>query len=294
MNSAPTTRTLPGGSVTCRTRRSALAGWWSTQACTTSAGAANKASSSSWSATGTSANRSRARSIATARGPARPAGTRSGTARWCASAAAHSRRSVRLTICGSSTTRSSRAATRRSTCSPATSSATSPRAGGKTTRAWRPRCPYIRKSGRLRGGLAHAFVHVGFELGEVVDEELQQLLRRAVVLVLVGPGGARVEDASMHAGHADRHVEAEVRILAELGIVERSLERRVKQRAGSLDRHTAPGAVFSAGPAGVEQPALHPAFGDPLLEQVAVDRRMARHERCAEAGAESCLGLGHA
>jgi hypothetical protein len=36
------------------------------------------------------------------------------------------------------------------------------------------------------------------------------------------------------------------------------------------------------------------ALGDPLLEQVAVDRRVARHERRAEAGREGRLGLGHA
>ena len=36
------------------------------------------------------------------------------------------------------------------------------------------------------------------------------------------------------------------------------------------------------------------ALGDPLLEQVAVDRRVARHERRAEAGREGRLRLGHA
>ena len=42
-SSAPTTRTRPGGSATCRTRRSAPAAWWSTPASTPSAGAASRA-----------------------------------------------------------------------------------------------------------------------------------------------------------------------------------------------------------------------------------------------------------
>ena len=40
---------------------------------------------------------------------------------------------------------------------------------------------------RLRRRVSHALVNVRFELGEVVDEQLHQLLRCAVVLLLVLP-----------------------------------------------------------------------------------------------------------
>src|SRR3546814_7009361 len=45
-------------------------------------------------------------------------------------------------------------------------------------------------------------------------------------------------------------------------------------------------AVAAACPAGVDQPAIDTTARDPLLEQIAVDRRMARHERRAEARSE--------
>src|SRR3546814_2719762 len=47
-------------------------------------------------------------------------------------------------------------------------------------------------------------------------------------------------------------------------------------------------------PAGVDQPAIDTTARDPLLEQIAVDRRMARHERRAEAGRKGRLWLGDA
>src|SRR3546814_4959450 len=39
---------------------------------------------------------------------------------------------------------------------------------------------------------------------------------------------------------------------------------------------------------------LHAAPGDALLQKIAVNRRMARHEGGAETGREGRLGLGHA
>ena len=132
------------------------------------------------------------------------------------------------------------------------------------------------------------------ELGEILDEQVDQLGRGAVIFVLVGPGAARIEDRSCRRPDRDRHFEAEVRILAELDILEAAVERGVEQRARRLDRHALADAIFAAGPAGVDQPAIDAALGDPLLEQIAVDRRMARHERRAEAGREGRFGLGHA
>ena len=72
-------------------------------------------------------------------------------------------------------------------------------------------------SGRLWGRVAHALIDVSFELGEVVDEQLHQLVCGAVVLFLVGPGRARIQDRAVDAFDRHRHVEAEVRVLAELG-----------------------------------------------------------------------------
>src|SRR5688572_20406829 len=58
----------------------------------------------------------------------------------------------------------------------------------------------IRRNPRLRrrrSRLAHALVDMRLELGEVVDEQLHQLLRGAVVVVLVGPGRARIENLAV-------------------------------------------------------------------------------------------------
>src|SRR5690606_4386164 len=88
------------------------------------------------------ASRSRARSTGTAHGPARPAVTRSATARWSASGPARSGRWALPSTCASTTTRWSRAATPRSTCWRRTSIATSPRRAPETgASARRQRAP---------------------------------------------------------------------------------------------------------------------------------------------------------
>ena len=66
---------------------------------------------------------------------------------------------------------------------------------------------------------------------------------------------------------------------------------RSRAPASRLDRHAAAGAVFAAGPAGVDQPAIDIVLGDQVAQQVAVDRRIARQERRAEAGGEFRLRL---
>src|SRR3546814_5503794 len=81
-----------------------------------------------------------------------------------------------------------------------------------------------------------------------------------------------------------------------LGIVEAAIKRSVEQRAGRLDRHALDPTHrrHATGPAGVDEPALDAALGDAVLEEIAIDRRVARHEGGAEAGREGRLGLGHA
>src|SRR3546814_13348005 len=77
-----------------------------------------------------------------------------------------------------------------------------------------------------------------------------------------------------------------IRVLAEFGVIEATVERRVEQRAGRLDRHTADAVHrrHAAGPAGVDEPALDAALRNALFQQIAIDRRVARPEGGAEAG----------
>src|SRR3546814_17936091 len=74
---------------------------------------------------------------------------------------------------------------------------------------------------------------------EIVDELLHQRLRGAVIGGLVGPSIPGIEDRAVDARNRDRKFEAEIRVLAEFGVIEATVERRVEQRAGRLDRHTA-------------------------------------------------------
>ena len=87
-------------------------------------------------------------------------------------------------------------------------------------------------------------------------------------------------------GDRGRHREAEIRIGAELGVAQRTVERGGQQRARHLDRHAPADAVFARGPAGVDQPAIDIVHGDQFAQQVAVHGRMTRQERRAEAGGE--------
>ncbi len=90
----------------------------------------------------------------------------------------------------------------------------------------------------------------------------------------------------LDARHRRRHRETEIRIGAEVGVLERAVERGGEQRARRLDRHAMADAVFAAGPAGVDEPAIDVVLGDVFLQQVGINRRMARQERRAEAGRE--------
>ena len=96
----------------------------------------------------------------------------------------------------------------------------------------------------------------------------------------------------LDAGQRGRHREAEIFVGAEIGVAQRAVQRRGEQRARHLDRHAAAGAVFAAGPAGVDQPAIDIVFGDQVAQQVAVHGRIARQERRAETGGEFRLGIG--
>src|SRR5206468_5782633 len=96
--------------------------------------------------------------------------------------------------------------------------------------------------------LSDALVHMLRELREILDEQVDELGRGAVVLVLVGPRVARVENGRIYARNVARDVESEIRILAERHVLQAAVERRFEQRAGCLDRHAFADAVFAAGP----------------------------------------------
>src|SRR3546814_4715248 len=112
----------------------------------------------------------------------------------------------------------------------------------------------------------------------------------------ISDGSSDVCSSDLDARNRDRKFEAEIRILAEFGVVEAAVERGVQKRARRLDRHAldAVHRRHAAGPAGVDEPALDAALGDALLQKIAIDRRMARHEGGTETGREGRLGLGHA
>src|SRR3546814_13723292 len=73
------------------------------------------------------------------------------------------------------------------------------------------------------------------KLREIIDELLHQRLGSAVIGRLVGPCLARIEQRSVDPRHRDRDEEAEIRVLAELGIVEAAIKRSVEQRAGRIE-----------------------------------------------------------
>src|SRR3546814_12610822 len=105
------------------------------------------------------------------------------------------------------------------------------------------------------------------KLREIVDELLHQRLRGAVIGGLVGPSIPGIADRAVDARNRDRKFEAEIRVLSEFGVIDATVERRVEQPQGRLDRHPAD-AVHrgpAAGPAGVYEPAMDAALRDDVF-----------------------------
>src|SRR5438309_2330867 len=109
------------------------------------------------------------------------------------------------------------------------------------------------------------------KLSEILDEEVDELCRRRIILGGVRPGIPWVEDRIIDARDRDRHFEAEIRVFAELNVVEAAVESGIEQCARFLDRHALADTILAAGPAGIDQPAVRATLGDTLLEQVPVD-----------------------
>src|SRR5438552_7532806 len=146
---------------------------------------------------------------------------------------------------------------------------------------------------RLWRGRQHFGRGLVRELLEVLAEEPRQVPRLLVVGRLVRPGLTRDQYRTRHSGSVGRDLEPEDWILDVAGLVELAVQRGVEERARVLDRHAPADAVRTAGEPGIHQPDAGAVLGDVLPEQLAVHRRMQRHEGSAEAGGERGLGLFH-
>ena len=111
------------------------------------------------------------------------------------------------------------------------------------------------------------------KLREIINELLDQIAGRRIIFRFVSPGFARIEDGAVDAGDRYGEFETEIRILLEFRIVQASIKRSVQQSARCFDGHTVDAGHrrFAAGPAGVDQPALHGALGNPLFQEITID-----------------------
>ena len=109
----------------------------------------------------------------------------------------------------------------------------SPAFAGDDTQGLLRRDPHLRRR-RLDVGR-----DVALELGEVLLEHADEVARGFVELGLVLPGLERIEQMWLDAMHRGRYREPEIGIGAEVGILERAVERGGQQRARRLDRHAA-------------------------------------------------------
>ena len=85
------------------------------------------------------------------------------------------------------------------------------------------------------------------------------------------------------------HLETEDRVGRVFDLIQLAVQGGVQHGAGIADADPFPDAIWSADPAGVEQPAVHPIAQDFAFEQVGIKSRVVDHERTAKAGAEGDL-----
>src|SRR6266566_6828699 len=106
------------------------------------------------------------------------------------------------------------APTTRTSCSPITPSDATSTLPGPASEAW--------------SGLGE--LRIGEPL-EVLAEHLSELARFPVIRLRIAPGGTRIEQRRLDAGHRHRHVEAKDLVGAELNVVELARKNGVEQRA---------------------------------------------------------------
>ena len=129
------------------------------------------------------------------------------------------------------------------------------------------------------------------ELLEVLHELAGQLLRHAVVLLLVAPRVARPQQLVVHALHVRRHLQVEAVVVAHLRLLDRAVQDAVDARARHGDIHALAHAVAAARPARVQQVHAGAVAVQLLAQQLRVRDRVQRHERAAEARREVRHGL---
>src|SRR5207302_10151796 len=110
------------------------------------------------------------------------------------------------------------------------------------------------------------------ERREVLAEHLRELSRLPVVGLRIAPGGTRIEQRRLDAGHCHRHVEAEDLVGAVLHVVEVARDAGVEQRAPGCDRHPCAFSERAAGPPGVHAPDRSAA----LVQLAPEHRRLGR------------------
>ena len=119
---------------------------------------------------------------------------------------------------------------------------------------------------------AYSAAGAALELAGGFGEHAGQLRARRVVGAGIGPVGARIEQPLGQALDGERHGEAEIRVGADRRFAEFARQRGVDQPARRGDVDALADAVGAADPAGVDQPDAGAARGEPVGEQVAIDR----------------------
>jgi len=137
---------------------------------------------------------------------------------------------------------------------------------------------------RITRELTHERVDVALEGDEVLLEHGDQLAGGLIELALVLPGLLRIEQMRLDAGELGRHRKTEIGVGAEFRVAQGSVERGGEERARHFDRHATADAVFSAGPAGIDEPAIDVMTRHQVAQELAIDRRVQRQERSAETG----------
>ena len=139
------------------------------------------------------------------------------------------------------------------------------------------------------------FQHIGNRRGANLAKFLWNISRASLPSHRrrrVGPGLARVEDARIDARQRHGTCEAETGIGPHRLVLEITGKRRVEKRARDLDRHARPLPYLPPVQPVLTSQQSTPCCGDSSRKHIAVDARMARHERRAEAGRECRLRLG--
>src|SRR5688500_16953147 len=113
-----------------------------------------------------------------------------------------------------------------------------------------------------------------------------------IVVFTALPSPAGIKETAIDSWHLNGHVEAEERVLRRLGVIEFAPDYGAYHLAGGGDVYTATYAVWTAGPAGVDQVAAGTVRPQPLGEHLGVGGSWQRKERGAEACGERRLDLG--